>query len=856
MHTKRTLWFLTAAILVLVLTACPGPAATKGILEITVNAPSGVTPNVKVTGPGTNSTINATGPTELRDKDPGDYTVEVNKVVANGIGYNGTGATLRVEAGKKTTFNVNYAAISGKIRVNIDTTGLPATLTPSVTISKNSTPVGTPLSASGTYEDVTPDTYTISVPSLTEGSSTYASAVDGTTVTVNAGEEAVVDVSYTLNPGTATITIAGILSGPTAAPVNVSLTPSGGSAITRQFIDNGPVTFSNLAPGTYTLAAGPATVGSGASAQDFAASLSKTTLTIASGGTDTATVTYIRPTITVNLTGLPAAPAAAHTVIALTGPATVPNTTLTGTARSATITVPRFGSYSVNAASIVEGTTVDSFFFNAAAVTASPSATAPAATAPDLAMTARGQTGRMFITGNGTFDPAGLNAIYSLDDASIATGATLTNFLPATGTSSAEGYFKTVFDREGNAYVIYQNFSGSRPAHILRITEANLRAGNLTEEAPGNKQIVGTAIGVRSEEGGNEEVEPSDIAFDASGNMWIANENGNAIVCISSAQLGAAGPTISSFSQALIVPLSFTGSLARTYTFVRALAFDRQGNLWFTSDDTVASDPNRRARLSRINASNLTCSGGVQRVAPDVLLDISNVGGAGRPFIKPAGLALAPDGNSLWVADYGGSTARYKCITPSTSPTPEDPDCGIGAGRIKEPNEPIVFVEANDVRESLIQINIAGISTGATLRNAFTEPGRLLDRITIPSGAGSDRGLQQPFHIAFDKQGRLWLATNNNVIVTTTDTTSPCGFTPPGPGENVVCLPDTALTDRRGKVYGLFIGSRAGTDPDLPEARNVSPVVRISAAEDGVGFTGLAFNIAPANAPMYVRPTQ
>lgn len=852
MQMKRTLWLLTAGALSLVLTACPGPAATKGILEITVNAPSSVTPNVRVTGPGTDATINTTGPTELKDKDPGDYTVEVNKVVASGIGYNGTGATIKVEAGKKSTFNVDYAAISGKIQVNINTTGLPASLTPSVTISKNSTPVGTPLSASGTYEDVAPDTYTISVPSLTEGNSTYASAVDGTTVTVNAGAEAVVDVSYTLNPGTATITIAGILSGPTAAPVNVSLTPSGGSAITQQFSNNGPVTFSNLAPGSYTLAAQPATVGSGASAQDFAASLSKTTLSIASGGTDTATVTYSRPTVTVNLTGLPAAPPA-NTVIALTGgPGTVPNTTITGTARSATITVPRFGSYTVNATSIVAGTTVDSYFFSTAGVTASPSSTAPAATAPDLALTARGQTGSMFIAGNGTFAPVGLNAIYSLADAAIATGATLTNFLPATATSSTEGYLKTVFDREGNAYVIYQNFTGSLSARILRITEANLRAGNLMAAAPGNKEIVGTAIGVPSDQGGNEEVEPSDIAFDNSGNLWIANDNGSAIVCISNTQLSAAGATISSFSQAMIVPTSFTGSLARTYTFVRALAFDRGGNLWFTSDDTVASDPDRRARLSRINATNLTCSGGVQRVAPDVLLDISNVGGAGGPIIKPAGLALSPDGNSLWVADYGGSSARYKCVTPTTPPTTPDPDCP--AGRVKE-SAP-VFVDANADQESVIQINIAGITTGAALRDAFTESGRLLDRITIPEGASTDRGLQQPFHIAFDKQGRLWLATNNNVIVTTGDTTSPCGFTPPLSGENVVCLPDTALTDRRGKVYGLTIGSRGGSDPALPFARNVTPAVQISAAEEGVGFTGVAFNTAPANAPMYVRPTQ
>lgn len=849
MQLKRTLWFLTAGALSLMLTACPGPGATKGVLEITVNAPSGVTPNVQVTGPATNSPINSTGLTTLSDKEPGDYNIAVNKVLAAGIGYTGSGATVKVEAGKRTSYTVTYAASSGKVRVTL--AGLPDGLDAEVNLKKDdgSNLNSAPINAETVLEDVAPGTYTIEAPNRTQGSSTYASAQNGATVTVVEGEEAVVDVAYTLNPGSATINVAGLdpAALPTS-PVTVTLT-QGSTTINRTFQANGAVNFANLAPGAYTITANAIT---GNGSQDYAFALSKTTLNIASGSTDTATLTYSKPTVTVNLTGMPAAPATANSVIALTGgPASVPNTTITGTARSATITVPRFGSYTVNATSIVAGTTVDSYFFNTAAVTGSPSAATPAATAPNLAMTGRGQTGRMFISGNGTFAPSGLNAIYSLADASIATGATLTNFLPASGTSSDEGYFKTLFDRDGNAYVIYQNFSGSTDARILRITEANLRAGNLTAGAAGNKEIQSTAIGVAGGQDGDSEVEPSDIAFDNNGNMWIANDNGSAIVCISSAQLNAAGSTITSYNQAILAPASFTGNLARTYRFVRALAFDRQGNLWFTSDDTVASNPNQRARLSRINATNLTCSGGLQRIAPDVLLDISNVGGAGGPIIKPAGLALAPDGNSLWVADYGGSSAKYRCVTPTTGDT--RPACPGNPGLVISAT---TFVDANEDLESVIQINIAGISTGTTLRNAFTEPGLLLDRITIPSGAGTDRGLQQPFHIAFDKQNRLWLATNNNVIVTTGDTTSPCGFAAPGAGEAVVCLPGASLTDRRGKAYGLTIGSRTGSDPALPFARNVSPAVRISSAVDGVGFTGVAFNIAPLNAPMYVRPTQ
>jgi hypothetical protein len=848
MQIKRTLWFLTAGALLLMLTACPGPAPTTGTLEITVAAPAGVTPDVRVTGPSTDRAVATTGATVLADLQPGEYQVVVNQVVVAGIGYGGTGATLRVEAGRRTTHNVNYVAESGAIRIDLTNPGLPTGLSPEVTLRNPDGTVRPPTSSTATeldFHNLPPGNYTLEVPNRTLNGSTYASAQNGATVTVTAGQQAAVNLAYTLNPGAATITVAGLVS---TLPNEVTVTlTQGTTTITRTFTANGSVTFDNLPPGTYTITAN-AIEGNGD--QDYAVTLSQPTLSVASNSTSSATLTYSRPTVTVNLTGLPVAPADANSVIVLTGgPGSVAPTTITGTDRSATITVPRFGSYTLTATSVVAGTTVDSFYFSTTGVALEPSPVSHTPSA-NLPLTARGETGRMFIAGNGIFAPVGLNAIYSLSDAAIATGASLSNFSPTTGTSSTEGYFKTAFDRHGNAYVIYQTFPGGTPARIVRISEGNLRTGNLAANAPGNKAILGSAISVPPPDG-NEEVEPSDIAFDSSGNMWIANDRGSAIICISNAQLTLPGATITSFDQAILAPNFFTGTpLEGTYRFVRALAFDRDGNLWFTSDDTVLLEPNRLARLSRINARDLTCSGGVVRVAPDVLLDISNSAGPGEPFIKPAGLALSPDGNSLWVADYGGSTAKYRCVTPGTGDS--RPVCPGDSSRVVAET---TLVEANFVQETLIQVSIAGISPGTTLRDAFMEPGLLLDRITIPDGTGTDRGLQQPFHIAFDNQDRLWLASNNNVIVTTADTTSPCGFTL-GVGETAVCLPGTALTDRRGKLFGVTIGTRSGSDPALPLARDITPAVRITSAVDGVGFTGVAFNIAPVNAPMFARPTQ
>lgn len=823
-----------------------------------MNAPSGVTPDVQVTGPGTDSSIKTTGPTTLTDKEPGDYTITVKKVLANGIGYTGDGATVKVEAGKKSSYTVDYAASSGKIRVTLN--GLPGGLNAEVNLKKpdNTNLNSAPINAETTLEDVPPGTYTIEAPNRIQGASTYASAQNGATVTVVAGEEAGVNVVYTLNPGSATIDVAGLdpAALPTS-PVTVTLT-EGSTTINRTFQANGPVNFPDLPPGAYTITANAIT---GNGPQDYAFTLSKTTLNIASGSTDSATLTYSKPTVTVQLTDLPST-AAANSVIALSGPAPVPNSpiTITGTARSATFTVPRFGSYTVNATSIVEGTTVDSFYFSSSPVTATPSATALASTVSQP-LTARGETGNLFVAGKGVLGGTGVNASYKVADGASA----LVPFLPSSGTLS-DGLFKVAFDKDGNAYLIYQ-VGGSNPARIVRISEANLRAGNLSETAPGNKVILGSAFSILASEGGNEEVEPTDVAFDAQGNLWIANDYGSAIACVSHSQLTGPGGTITTGDQRI----GGTDTPANVYRFVRGLAFDRNGNLWFTSNDYIATDTSRRARLSRLPADLLTCSGGHTPLAPDIQLDISNASGPGEPFIKPAGLALSPDGNSLWVADYGGSfqkivyteTRTYSGTGPSQTYTTT-----VTAGTPTN-------IDANSTEESVVRIRIDNVNPSSSLQTAT-----FADRINIGTGSG----LQQPFGLAFDKNGRLWVATINNVTVTADDVGSttviltPTGGSPvtittggtctpsntnfpsgPYNDQQVIsrnltsCLDAVALTDRRGKLYSFDV---SGTPNSTGIPRSISPSQTISATIDGVGFTGVAFNIAPQYAPMYVRPNQ
>jgi hypothetical protein len=841
MQIKRTLWFLTVGALLLMLTACPGPAPTTGTLEITVAAPAGVTPDVRVTGPSTDRPVATTGATVLADLQPGEYQVVVNQVVVAGIGYGGTGATLRVEAGRRSTHNVNYVAVSGAIRIDLTGTGLPSGLSPEVTLRNPDGTERPPTSSTATeldFHNLPPGNYTLEVPNRTQNGSTYASAQNGATVTVTAGEQATVNLAYTLNPGAATITVAGLVS---ALPSEVTVTLTRGTtSINRTFTANGDVNFDNLPPGTYTITAN-AILDNGD--QDYAFTLLPTTLTIASGVTSTATLTYSRPTVTVNLTGLPQiGTAATLTVSAQRG--TDPAVTLTETSRTlpftgpVSLTLPRFGSYNVRAYGAssgepvrVSGQIVDSAL-SSNAQTASVSSTAPSTTAT---LTFNdGMTGRLFVAGNGAFNNGipGEDAAYTITDFEL-TQAT-PSLTPLTGLS-APGLFRVEFDAQGNLFAMYQFISTTvSEQRIVRISAANLAAGNFGETAPGNTVIDRLAMGDGSE--------PADMAFDRDGNLWIANDAEGRLVCIAATRLTSATPITSAdatFVSNVQVRPQHTPTPDRPtpYTVmdnIRAIAFDTAGNLWFAAGDYRVDEvsgiaPNqtvvygRRAVLARINAAALTCSGGEQTLtatAIPVRLDISNAHryyenptgtsvtvppeGPYRGILKPAALVYDPATNSLWVGDYGGSNGF----------TRTDPR----------------FRDADADQETLIRVPLNGANTVPTVpadppADGFNlRPAEIDHRISIgftASPGPASTGLQQVFGLAFDKTGALWIVANNNVELVTGDA--------PGP------------SDRRGKLYRVTVPARTPAMA-MWAVQNVTPGLTINAPNDGVGFAGIGFN--------------
>ncbi|MDW8425601.1 MAG: hypothetical protein RMK51_06675 [Meiothermus sp.] len=380
--------------------------------------------------------------------------------------------------------------------------------------------------------------------------------------------------------------------------------------------------------------------------------------------------------------------------------------------------------------------------------------------------------------------------------------------------------------------MIYQFVSAGNGNRIVRVGRENLEldrwseGSNFSGVAYTNYVVDNSAI--QNNANGSR---VTDISFDRDGNMWFVNEPGGVINCINRAQFSGLTPSISRPARVL----DAAGANLRN---PRAIVFDSAGNLWVTGGTFPGTPP----YLARIPATQVTCPGtplnpinppggpayptyAVTSITPDIRLRINPVSGQpGGPIYSPTGMALSPDGQALWIADYGAGSDSYSSTSACNPPS-------TGGGSIT--------ISAS--RESVIKVPLTGTNITPGERDA-----RITARITEGSGTVStpgapDRGMQQAAALAFDSRGNLWVATNNNVEI---DPASSCFATTGISEESIGPGPISRLqTDRRGKVY--IFGPSALVDTNTTLLTPRTPLVTLSAPTAGVGFTGLALNIPP-----------
>lgn len=255
-----------------------GPST--GSLDVAINGlPSGASALVRVRGPaGFDESF--TGSRTLGALVPGIYHITAQPLASGGTLFTPTPDSLAVEVQAGTTVShvITYSAAGSRLALSV--TGLPSGVAAQVQVAG---PAGfsTVVQANAVLQPLAPGTYVISALDVTDALYRYAGAPASQTVTLAAGQQASVAVTYAASTGRLTLLVTGLPEG-VAAPITVS-----GSA-PRSLNVLGVTTLGDLAPGPWAISAVPTSV----AGITYASAPATQTVAIAAGQTLSRTVHY------------------------------------------------------------------------------------------------------------------------------------------------------------------------------------------------------------------------------------------------------------------------------------------------------------------------------------------------------------------------------------------------------------------------------------------------------------------------------------------------------------------------------------------------------------------------------------
>jgi sugar lactone lactonase YvrE len=218
------------------------------------------------------------------------------------------------------------------------------------------------------------------------------------------------------------------------------------------------------------------------------------------------------------------------------------------------------------------------------------------------------------------------------------------------------------------------------------------------------------------------------IAFDASGNLWVAQYSSNNVVEYAASQLAANG------SPTPAVTLSATGF--STLNAPGALAFDASGNLWVANGGG--------STIVEFTASQLATSG-----TPTAAVTISASGGS---LLQPTALAFDASGN-LWVVNTASVVEFGQSQLATTgSPSPAVTLTDDGAGSLTGPlalafdqSGNLWISDGNADRDTLVEFTASQL----------TASGSPTPAVILKPSTGTANHVAG---LAFDASGDLWVA--------------------------------------------------------------------------------------------------
>ncbi len=421
------------------------------------------------------------------------------------------------------------------------------------------------------------------------------------------------------------------------------------------------------------------------------------------------------------------------------------------------------------------------------------------------------------------FDPSGdlwvanesANTVVEYTPGQLVSGAPVPRVTIASSSlpASLDGPVGLAFDSSGDLWVANESAN----------TVVEYTPGQLVSGDPPPSVIIGAHVpsaGSSASLSG-----PHDLTFDRSGNLWVANEEGDDLVELAPDQLVSGSPapraTISSGpASGLSVPLG--------------LAFDSSGDLWVTNeegDDLVEYTPDQLISGS-----------------PDPRVAASAVNGG---FDWPFGVAFDSSGD-LWVANYSANSvvefAPRQLTTGSPTPTVT---ISSGPSDSLEGPDGLAFDRSGDLwvanydevtgADSLVEFAPRQLATGAPVPRATISP-------------DLSYSLDEPEGLAFDSSGDLWVANyGGNSLVEFARRQLATGS--PTPAATISSGPSDSLDEPQGLAFDsvgdLWVANdNSDTVVELKPRQLVTgsptPAVTVSSALPGSldGPADLAFDSA------------
>jgi len=283
--------------------------------------------------------------------------------------------------------------------------------------------------------------------------------------------------------------------------------------------------------------------------------------------------------------------------------------------------------------------------------------------------------------------------------------------------------------------------------------------------------------------------QPGGLAFDAGGNLYIA-DTGNATI----RKITVAGVvTTLAGNSAVRGNADATGSAA-TFNHPIGLAIDSAGNIYVADTFTHT-------------VRKITSGGTVTTLAgTNAVAGSSDGSGAAARFSGPAGLAVDSSG-TVYVADTGNNTLRKITASGVVTTLAGLPGVGgsnDGTGASAFFGQPTsLVVDANGT------VYVA--DTGNNLIRRVTSVGAVTLLAGVPGiaglsdGVGLDALLDQPHGMALDGNGALYVADTGNaalrkIAVNGTVTTAALVAAPPPTPDPVITTPTTPTTPSGGST--------------------------------------------------------